>query len=246
MSGGVDAGARRGHNATTVCISAPRRRSVIMIRIIAPGRPCRPAAGRGRLLLGCGPKGADDRDAGTNAVDCSWTGRRAAGGAGPRQPPGRLRAAPNWPRTSATWTPGRAGVLDKLVAAAKHHERALRRPGHALPRRAGRPHATSCRPIARDDARRYFAINVGPWDRRFDREPFFGDWPHPEGANFYPLDLTDSRKGDHRRPAPTAWTACSPWSAATTGGSLEAIPYSECSSSPGWSRPPPCCARRPP
>lgn len=40
-------------------------------------------------------------------------------------------------------------------------------------------------------AREYFALNFGPWDRRFDREPFVGDWPHPAGANFYPLDLSE-------------------------------------------------------
>jgi hypothetical protein len=38
--------------------------------------------------------------------------------------------------------------------------------------------------------RRYFAINAGPWDRRLHHEPFFGEWPKPEGANFYPRDLT--------------------------------------------------------
>ena len=43
-----------------------------------------------------------------------------------------------------------------------------------------------------DAARAYFAINAGPWDRRFHHEPFFGDWEHPEGAGFYPLDLTEA------------------------------------------------------
>ncbi|MBU0741259.1 peptidase, partial [bacterium] len=43
-----------------------------------------------------------------------------------------------------------------------------------------------------DAARAYFAINAGPWDRRFHHDPFFGDWEHPEGANFYPLDLTQA------------------------------------------------------
>ncbi len=42
--------------------------------------------------------------------------------------------------------------------------------------------------------RRYFAINVGPWDRRFHHEPFFGSLKHPEGANYYPLDLTPEEK----------------------------------------------------
>ncbi len=48
---------------------------------------------------------------------------------------------------------------------------------------------------------RYFAINYGPWDRRLHYEPFFGAWPHPEGANFYPLDLTDAEKARIQDPA---------------------------------------------
>lgn len=43
-------------------------------------------------------------------------------------------------------------------------------------------------------ARRYFSINKGPWDRRFDFEPFLGDWVHPAGANYYPVDLTEAEK----------------------------------------------------
>ncbi len=43
-----------------------------------------------------------------------------------------------------------------------------------------------------DAVRAYFDINAGPWDRRFHHEPFFGDWAHPEGANFYPLDLSEA------------------------------------------------------
>jgi hypothetical protein len=43
-------------------------------------------------------------------------------------------------------------------------------------------------------AARYFEINMGPWDRRLDREPFLGSWPHPAGANYYPLDLTGPEK----------------------------------------------------
>lgn len=46
----------------------------------------------------------------------------------------------------------------------------------------------------REAAQRYLAINRGPWDRRFELEPWFGAWPHPAGANFYPLDLTDAEK----------------------------------------------------
>jgi len=36
----------------------------------------------------------------------------------------------------------------------------------------------------------YFGVNFGPWDRLDDMEPYFGDVPHPEGAGFYPVDMT--------------------------------------------------------
>jgi hypothetical protein len=74
--------------------------------------------------------------------------------------------------------------------------------------------------------RDYFAINAGPWDRRFHHEPFFGDWEHPEGANFYPLDLTE-----------VDLAALESGEGGTNGlysmirrdnhGALKAIPYSE-------------------
>ncbi len=84
-------------------------------------------------------------------------------------------------------------VLEKLIAASK------------LMNDIYRTQATPCLDdlAARIDelpagqqaaVRRYFKINVGPWDRRFHYEPFFGTWPHPEGANFYPLDLTEAEK----------------------------------------------------
>lgn len=39
-------------------------------------------------------------------------------------------------------------------------------------------------------AREYFRLNFGPWDRLDERAPFLGDKPHPEGAGFYPEDMT--------------------------------------------------------
>lgn len=39
-------------------------------------------------------------------------------------------------------------------------------------------------------AREYFDINFGPWDRLAERQPFIGTKPHPEGAGYYPEDLT--------------------------------------------------------
>lgn len=39
-------------------------------------------------------------------------------------------------------------------------------------------------------AREYFRINFGPWDRLAEMEPFLGDMEHPEGAGYYPVDMT--------------------------------------------------------
>lgn len=39
-------------------------------------------------------------------------------------------------------------------------------------------------------AREYFEINFGPWDRLAERQPFIGTKPHPEGAGYYPEDMT--------------------------------------------------------
>ncbi len=39
-------------------------------------------------------------------------------------------------------------------------------------------------------ARQYFAINFGPWDRLAEMEPFIGSTPHPDGAGYYPVDMT--------------------------------------------------------
>lgn len=77
-----------------------------------------------------------------------------------------------------------------------------------------------------DAARRYLAINKGPWDRRFHFEPFFGAWPHPEGANFYPIDLTDAEKAaiaDHANGLDGLVTMVR----RDDKGALVAVPYSK-------------------
>ncbi len=40
------------------------------------------------------------------------------------------------------------------------------------------------------DLETYFQVNFGPWDRLDDMEPYYGDTPHPEGAGYYPADIT--------------------------------------------------------
>jgi hypothetical protein len=37
---------------------------------------------------------------------------------------------------------------------------------------------------------KFFRINFGPWDRRAENEPFYGEREKPEGAAFYPPDIT--------------------------------------------------------
>ena len=36
----------------------------------------------------------------------------------------------------------------------------------------------------------YYRIMYGPWDRLVHYEPFLGEQPHPEGAGYYPEDMT--------------------------------------------------------
>ncbi len=78
-------------------------------------------------------------------------------------------------------------------------------------------------------AREYYAINFGPWDRLKGFEPFIGSTPHPEGAGFYPEDLS---KEDFE-----AWIAAHPGDADAfrsgftvirrQDGGLVAVPYAQ-------------------
>ncbi|HEY7696896.1 MAG TPA: Zn-dependent hydrolase [Vicinamibacteria bacterium] len=81
-----------------------------------------------------------------------------------------------------------------------------------------------------EDARRYAEINYGPWDRLDENEPFVeGFEQKPEGANFYPEDMT-------REELETAATQSEEKATALKGlytmvrrderGDLTAIPYS--------------------
>jgi hypothetical protein len=77
-----------------------------------------------------------------------------------------------------------------------------------------------------ESVRRYFRINFGPWDRRFHAEPFFGSWPHPEGANYYPSDLTLEEKSfieDSANGMDGLFTMVR----RDESDSLKAVPYSE-------------------
>ena len=78
-------------------------------------------------------------------------------------------------------------------------------------------------------AQSLFRIHRGPWDRLDELKPFLGALPHPEGAGFYPEDLT--------REAFEAYVAAHPdqkeaLTGLTTvvvrdGDNLKAVPYRE-------------------
>ncbi len=78
-------------------------------------------------------------------------------------------------------------------------------------------------------ARDYYRIMAGPWDRVADHQPFLGDRPRPDGAGFYPDDLTKEEF--------EAWLAGHPEDAESfrglhtvirrDGDRLVAVPYSQ-------------------
>jgi hypothetical protein len=75
----------------------------------------------------------------------------------------------------------------------------------------------------------YYQVNFGPWDRLAAFEPFIGHTPHPDGAGYYPVDLTKEEL--------EAWLAEHPedrdaFTSTVTvirrrGGGLVAVPYSQ-------------------
>ncbi len=79
------------------------------------------------------------------------------------------------------------------------------------------------------DLCRLFKINFGPWDRLEDNRPFYGTGKKPDGANFYPPDMT---RGEFEK-----WIEEHPGDAASfesnftvirrSGDSLIAVPYSK-------------------
>jgi hypothetical protein len=78
-------------------------------------------------------------------------------------------------------------------------------------------------------ARDYYRIMYGPWDRLQSRETFLGDAKHPEGAGYYPEDMTKEEF--------EAWIAAHPADKESftslhtvirrDGNRLVAIPYSK-------------------
>ena len=84
---------------------------------------------------------------------------------------------------------GNREALKYLVAAAREMDEIFRlqawagNPGFA-------PEVAALEGDGAEAARDYYRIMYGPWDRLVHHEPFLGDRAHPDGAGYYPEDMT--------------------------------------------------------
>jgi len=130
---------------------------------------------------------------------------------------------------SAVLDAGRRTVIKKLVQASQVLDTVFRlqvwRDNLAY---AGR--LDSATGPGMDAAREYYDIMYGPWDRLESDAPFLAVGPKPEGAGFYPADMTRDEFGswlaDHPSDS-TAFTSYYTVIRRTAAGGLEAVPYSE-------------------
>ena len=119
-------------------------------------------------------------------------------------------------------------VLDKLIEAAKHMDRAfLLQAWPDNPKFRERLSGEQGDQV--EAALRYFDVMYGPWDRLAHRETFVGNHPHPAGAGFYPEDLTKEEleayleaHADQRESLMSWYTVIR-----RQGDQLVATPYSE-------------------
>ena len=74
-----------------------------------------------------------------------------------------------------------------------------------------------------------FDLHFGPWDTLAENHPFYGDRGWPEGAGFYPTDLTKAEFDAYLAAHPDQREALtSPYTVVRRqGGGLVAVPYSE-------------------
>lgn len=80
---------------------------------------------------------------------------------------------------------GEIEVLKELIAAGRLMDEIFLRQVYA-----GNPELREAVAAESEALQTYFAVNFGPWDRLAEMEPFYGDVPHPEGAGYYPVDMT--------------------------------------------------------
>ncbi len=146
------------------------------------------------LVLGCG--GGEGDEAVSRWIAPEWAGEgcedrheepliTAEDMAGRAEAYARVDITPDLSVLDAT----RKQVLDELVAAGSIMNELFRvqaTPCYDALAGAVADHGGEDRAALQ----RYFEINMGPWDRRMHHEPFIGGRERPEGANFYPTDMT--------------------------------------------------------
>lgn len=82
--------------------------------------------------------------------------------------------------------------------------------------------------VADPNLRRFIQINYGPWDRLDGNEPFIeGVGPKPEGANFYPVDMTEAELEAAAEENPALTSLYTMVRRGDQDGELVAIPYHE-------------------
>lgn len=124
-------------------------------------------------------------------------------------------------------TPEDRRVLDLLVQAARQMDEIfLRQVWTGNPEMRDKVQALAAGNKA---AAEYYAINFGPWDRLDEFKPFLGDKPHPEGAGYYPEDMT---KQEFESWVEKNATDKERFTSGTTvirrnGSGLQAVPYSQ-------------------
>ena len=120
--------------------------------------------------------------------------------------------------------PGELEVLVELIRAARlMDEIFLRQVSQDNPQLLDAVAAES------ESLQQYFAVNFGPWDRLDEMEPYWGEVPHPSGAGYYPVDMTEQEfeawieaHPDDREALTSLYTIVT-----REGDSLRAVPYSE-------------------
>ena len=120
-------------------------------------------------------------------------------------------------------------VLDLLVQAARHMDEIfLRQVWTGNP--GMREQLAGLQGPDAEAAREYYALNFGPWDRLEAFEPFLGDKKHPEGAGYYPEDMTKEEFEAWLRKNPKDRDAFTSTVTAIRRGAdknLRAVPYSQ-------------------
>jgi Peptidase family M49 len=99
------------------------------------------------------------------------------------------------------------------------------------------PSRDSLLPTLRDSASRaYVLLNYGPWDRLEDNQPFVpGVGPRPEGAAFYPADVTKEEFETAAKAAPDGGASLRSLYTVVrrdSSGGLTAVPYHEAFAGP--------------